>query len=139
MYYLRSVNLWTTVNHELSINKKYQGVAMKKSTNMKLAIGGAIGLSALLLTGCATQMPVGTMYSNVKGQWTTGEKVNNGVDITKEGKSCSHSYLAMVAVGDNSIETAQKNGGIKNVASVSYSSNNILGFIGTYCTTVKGN
>jgi hypothetical protein len=112
---------------------------MTKIKSLKLAIAGSIGLSAVLLTGCATQQPAGAIYTNIKGAWSTGEKVNNGVDITKEGKACSNSYLAMVAVGDNSIETAQKNGGIKNVASVGYSANNILGIIGTYCTTVKGN
>ena len=112
---------------------------MTKLNKIKLAIGGSVALSALLLSGCATQMPAGGIYTNVKGAWSTGEKVNNGVDITKEGKACSNSYLAMVAIGDNSIETAQKNGGIKNVASVSYSAHNILGVIGTYCTTVKGN
>lgn len=112
---------------------------MKKIKNIKLVIGGTIGLSALLLTGCATQRPVGSIYSNVKGQWTTGEKVVNNVESTKQGKACSKSYFSMVAVGDNSIETAKNRGKIKNVASVSYSSNNILGVIGTYCTVVKGN
>jgi outer membrane murein-binding lipoprotein Lpp len=100
---------------------------------------GAIVISTILVGGCATQMPVGNYYTGIKGNWYTGEKVNNDIEITKEGKACSHSVLAVAAFGDNSIATAQKKGGIKNVASVNYTAKNILGVFGTYCTIVKGN
>jgi hypothetical protein len=50
----------------------------------------------------------------------------------------SKSYLGMIAVGDCSIETATKNGGITKINHVDWKVKNTLGFIGEYTTTVYG-
>lgn len=89
----------------------------------------------LMLAGCATYIPVGGLYSG----GTTGIQANPGVDANKTGRACMNSVLALVAFGDASVETAMRNGGIKNVATVNYEVKNILGFYGSYCTVVSGN
>ena len=48
------------------------------------------------------------------------------------------SVLGLVATGDASIETAKALGGIKDVVSINYEVNNILGVYGTYCIVVQG-
>lgn len=91
--------------------------------------------SGLLLASCASPEPMGTVYTNI----TRPIAANNNVKITKTGTAVSHSYLAIVATGDASVEKAKAAGGITNVSTVDYSSENILGVYGTYTTTVKGN
>lgn len=88
----------------------------------------------VFLTGCASFYPMGAYYTEGK----MGVQDNGGA-ATKEGRACMNSYLAMVAVGDASIEAAKANGGITNVAVVDYEVKNILGVVGEYCTVVKGN
>lgn len=100
-----------------------------KKTLLVLAIGSS------LLSGCATYLPMGNYYVGVK----KGEVANNSVAATKSGKACSHSYLSLIATGDSSVDAAKKAGDIKNVATMDYSVENILGLYGTYCTEISGN
>jgi hypothetical protein len=92
--------------------------------------------AALMLGGCATSQPVGWAVTQVKLPQALGDgAAKQGM---KKGVSECKSYLAMVAVGDASIEAAAKNGGITKIQFVDWDANNILGVIGTYTCTVYG-
>ena len=88
----------------------------------------------LFVTGCASSVPVGSFYTNLKLPVTA---TDNSVS-TKVGMSESFSCFGLVATGDSSIETAKKNGGITKVSHVDWEAENILGFFGKYKVTVYG-
>lgn len=93
-------------------------------------------LAGSLLTGCATGGPdinPGFLFTSVQGPVTTTGKAGAG---GKRGEACASNILGIVAIGDNSIETAKKNGGIKQVASVDYNSFSVLGLYYKKCTYV---
>ncbi len=94
--------------------------------------------AALLASGCASTNsghigPAG-IYSNVQGPGLATDAVNSSL----EGTSCASNILGMIATGDNSIETAKKNGGITKVSSVDYEASVILGLYAKVCTKVRG-
>ncbi|TNF68903.1 MAG: TRL-like protein family [Gammaproteobacteria bacterium] len=93
--------------------------------------------STVLLSGCASYLPMGQIYTGVHGAPVSGQ-INPNVAPAKEGKACSISILGLVAVGDMTVDSAAKEGGISQVASVGYTSQNILGVYGKYCTIVHG-
>ncbi len=108
-----------------------------KNLLIKLA---AVSTVIALVSGCATSIPVGVIY--------TGGDVNNGSTVVnannkevgaKTGKACMTSVLGLVAYGDNSVAAAKHDGDITNVSTIDYKVENILGAYGTYCTIVKGN
>jgi hypothetical protein len=87
----------------------------------------------VILAGCASYIPVGTLYTGGK----MGVQANSG-DAPKTGKACMTSVLGLVAGGDASIEAAKDAGGIKEVIVIDYEVTNVLGIYGQYCTIVKG-
>ena len=98
----------------------------------KLPLFGFIGVA---LTGCATSMPVGGIYTDLKLPVTA---TSDGGGTVKVGTAECMSVLALVATGDCSIEAAKKNGGITKVYHVDWEANNILGIIGKYKVVVHG-
>lgn len=59
--------------------------------------------------------------------------------VTKTGKACSASYLALVALGDSSIEAAKQNAGITKVASIDHQILAIAGILyHRHCTIITG-
>lgn len=87
-----------------------------------------------IITGCATSMPVGCLYTELKlPVAATGEVTKNKVGVAE----CT-SILGLVATGDASIEAAMKNGGITKISHVDWEAKNILGIIGTYKVVVYG-
>lgn len=92
----------------------------------------ALGL-VLILTGCATAVPVGSLFYD--GALPIADGDGSG---SKTGKACMNSYFSIIATGDASIETAKANGGITDVATVDWEVENILGIFGEYCTVVTG-
>ena len=94
-----------------------------------------VTLLGLFASGCATAVPVGSLYTDI----STPQLIGDGdANYSKVGQATSNSYFALIAVGDSSIETAAKNGGITKIKFVDYKANNILGIIGTYTTYVYG-
>jgi TRL-like protein family len=91
--------------------------------------------AACILVGCATMIPMGGIYTGTKMPFTATS--NSGVS-TKTGQAQCISILGLVAVGDCSIETAKKNGGITKVNTVDWDIKNILGIYGTYNVIVSG-
>jgi len=90
---------------------------------------------AALLTGCATPVPLGVIYTELKQPVAVGDKPVMG---TKTGRAMSTSVLGIVATGDSSITAAARNGGITKISHVDYEVRNILGLIGEYTTVVYG-
>lgn len=70
-------------------------------------------------------------------------RVDNSVNVTKKGTACVTNVLGLAAFGDSSIETAKKEGDLKNVAYVDRSYDGfLLLYIPVFqkgCTIVKGN
>jgi hypothetical protein len=101
---------------------------------MKVLSTTALLGSVVLLTGCASPMPVGAWYTGVK----LPVAASSNAGYTKTGQAKATSVLGLVATGDASIEAAKANGGISVVTHVDYEAKNILGLFGTYTTTVYG-
>ena len=70
-------------------------------------------------------------------------RVDNSVNVTKKWTACVTNVLCLDAFGDSSIETAKKEGDLKNVAYVDRSYDGfLLLYIPVFqkgCTIVKGN
>ncbi|TGL08058.1 TRL-like family protein [Leptospira bouyouniensis] len=64
--------------------------------------------------------------------------METGSPTTKEGFSCAKSYLGLIAMGDASIEEAQKQGNIKEITSIELETYNFLGIYAKLCTVTKG-
>ncbi|MCF7792233.1 MAG: hypothetical protein K9M56_09595 [Victivallales bacterium] len=101
----------------------------------KITVLPSIVLALLFLAGCATNYPVGIVYTNVKLPVTATQ--NKGKP-TKVGTSESQSFVAVVATGNSSIDKATRDGDISEIQYVDWHAKNVLGFIGTYKTIVKG-
>jgi len=100
---------------------------------MKISTISLALISAAILSSCATTEPKGGIYTAV-----TLPEAASSARGNKTGTSEAKSYLGLVAVGDASIETAKRNGGITVVSSVDRKVENVLGIIGTYTTVVTG-
>ena len=95
----------------------------------------SLAVTLCFLTGCATSMPIGGLYTELKLPITaTGESGKN----LKVGTAECMSVLGLVATGDASIATAMRNGGITKVSHVDWEAKNILGIIGNYKVVVYG-
>lgn len=102
---------------------------MKKQIVLLGAIAGSV-----LLSGCASTIPQGSFFTDVKVPVSAAE----GVASVKTGKSQCKSFFGVVTIGDASIETAKKNGGITKVSTVDWKAKSILGIVGEYECIVKG-
>lgn len=102
---------------------------MKK---MKLAIAL---IAAAMLSGCATPIPIGVFYT---AQKLPLEVTGNNSKSPRVGTAECTSVLALIAMGDCSVEAAKINGGITKVNHVDWDINNIMGFYGVYKTVVYG-
>jgi hypothetical protein len=104
---------------------------MKKGLNLFVIVA----VLGLFVSGCASAIPMGSLYSDISFPGGVG---NGDVAYTKVGKATSNSYFALIAVGDSSIDTAAREGGITKIKFVDYKATNILGIIGEYTTYVYG-
>ena len=57
---------------------------------------------------------------------------------TKSGESVAESFLGLIAIGDASIDTAAKNGGLTKVQYAKYKFFNILGLYSKFTTVAYG-
>jgi hypothetical protein len=100
---------------------------------MKLSyLVGGLAIAGMI-SGCASPMPMGALYTELKLPVTA-----TGTAGRKEGTAECQSVLGLVATGDCSIETAKKNGGISKVSAVDWEAKNILGILGQYKIHVFG-
>ena len=75
----------------------------------------------------------GFLFSDVKGPFISGDGAS-----AKSGTSECMSILGWVALGDASLETAMKAGGIKKINHVDFHTFNILGIYAKLTVTVYG-
>lgn len=104
----------------------------------KLYLVGLGGAFALMMSGCMayTQAPVmGAIYTGVKAPIVATSNTSD----SKMGRATCKSILGLVALGDCSIATAAKDGGISHVKSVDYEATSILGIYAESTTIVTGN
>ncbi|MCX7771088.1 MAG: TRL-like family protein [Proteobacteria bacterium] len=89
-----------------------------------------------LLFGCMpVKSPVvGVLFTDVKAN----DIATSNVVSKKVGTAKCISVLALVAVGDCSIESAMKNGGITKIHHVDYTTKNFLGIYAEYNVEVYG-
>jgi hypothetical protein len=93
---------------------------------------------ATLTSGCAmsSNAPVtGGLYLGAKGATNA---TSNDVGA-KTGESCATSYLGVIGLGDASVASAAKAGGITKISSVDSDNMGILGLYAKNCTVVSGN
>lgn len=102
---------------------------------VKTLAAAAIIATGALLTSCATPVPLGCVYTNVKLPLGIG---NGDITYNKIGHAKCISVLGWFASGDASIKAATMEGGIGRVSWATQEVNNILGIYGTYTTTVYG-
>ena len=93
-------------------------------------------VAALFMAGCASSIPMGTVYTDVK--LPVSATANVDTSNLKVGRSTCKSFVGVVAVGDASIEAAKKNGGIKKVVFVDWKAKSTLGIVGEYECIVYG-
>ncbi len=101
---------------------------MKKTTFL-LVIAACI----VLVSGC------GALYTNVKTPMPTLEMQINADDQAKVGTASATAYFWVVVVGDCSVASAMKDGGITKIHHVDTDINTILGGLyGKFTTVVYG-
>jgi hypothetical protein len=96
---------------------------------------GCMGVQNLFQPSVMTAGP-GLIITDVQGGTLV---LDNGTTPTKSGEACSTEILGIVAQGDNRIETAMTNGGIKKVVFVHHSIKSyVFGVYAMVCTLVRG-
>ena len=83
----------------------------------------------LLCAACQWQPPV--RNTNMPG-------MDNGPLPTRIGVATSTTWFWLWESGDASVQTAQENGGISSISSVTKATSNYLGIIKHHTTTVRG-
>ncbi|MCK5875263.1 MAG: TRL-like family protein [Alcanivoracaceae bacterium] len=98
----------------------------------------ALCAATVLLSGCAASMsPVtGMIYSNVKAPLTATAAPEQPQRV---GRASVRSVLGLIATGDASIQTAARNGGIREIHFVDYESQNFFGVLAEFTVVVYGN
>ena len=84
----------------------------------------------LLCSSCIMQPSV----SNISEM----EEAENSPIPTLVGKSSSTRWFWLFHTGDDSVELAQKNGGIRNISSITRTCNRYFGIVVQNITTVRG-
>ncbi len=92
----------------------------------------------VLLGGCAvSKSPVtGMIYSNIKAPLTATPAPEQPQRV---GRASVRSILGLIATGDASIQTAARNGGIREIHFVDYESQNFFGVLAEFTVVVYGN
>ena len=106
-------------------------------TMKSIKVTAIAAAAAVTFSGCAMTVgspATGFLYTQAKGPGLAATPHA----LMKEGRSTCQSILGMIAMGDCSISTAAKNGGITKVASVDYDVSNILGIIAKTTVIVSG-
>jgi hypothetical protein len=92
-------------------------------------------LLILIMAGCASSTPDGIFYTDVTIPVTATASKDKS---TKIGTAKCKSYFGLVAVGDASIDSAVKKGGITKIHHIEWEANNVLGMLGSYKVVVYG-
>ena len=104
---------------------------------MKKTVIGLLSVAAMAvsLQSCiTTQAGTGGLYTDVK----QGEMATSNIRGSKVGTAKASCYVGLVAVGDASVDTAAKNGGITRISHVDSHKKSILGIVTSTTTIVYG-
>lgn len=96
--------------------------------------------SLLFLSGCAHLLPAhnaGNLFADYSYPGYYNGVTNKGPG-GKMGNATAQSILGWVALGDASVATACKNGGINTIHTVDHHMRNILGIYAEWTTKVTG-
>lgn len=104
---------------------------MKKTMIRLFAVAA---LTVTLQSCIATQAGTGGLYTDVK----QGEMATSNIRGSKVGTAKASAYLGLIAIGDASVNTAAKNGGITRISHVDSQKKSILGIITSTTTIVYG-
>lgn len=102
-----------------------------------------LAISALALLASCVQSTSG-VYSGIYTKWSDRDpisRVDNSIVPTKKGVACMTNILGIKSTGDNSIDTAKKNGNISKVAYVDRTYKAVVFYIPFFqegCTVVVG-
>ena len=109
----------------------------RKEGGMRKVVTGAVVLmAAALVSGCATNCPMGAAYSKLK--LPVGVTDNSTLTALKVGTAECKSYCGMVALGDASIDAAKKQGKITKVHHVDWEVESYAGVYAKYRVVVYG-
>ena len=93
-----------------------------------------LALALVFLGGCSSKAGlVGAIYAGYTEGLTSTAQVS-----VKKGESCAMSILGLLAIGDASIDTARRAGGIRSISSVDEQYTNVIGIYASKCTIVRG-
>ena len=92
-------------------------------------------LATAVITGCATPLPLGVIYTKVTLPGAVG---NSELQYSKTGTAKCYSIIGCFASGDASINAACSDAKITKVGWVNQEVLNILGIYGSYKTVVYG-
>jgi hypothetical protein len=106
----------------------------------KLALLAA-ALAAPALSGCAglafqARPVVGAL--SIYSKTNASEAVTQNAVGPKTGQSCATSVLGIVTQGDATVASAARAGGVKRIATVDHTFENIVGVYAVYCVVVTG-
>ena len=91
-----------------------------------------------LMPGCfATQYGIPSVV-NIINNGGVGRSGSAESSDMVTGRACATSYLGYFAIGDASIRAATRAQGITKIASVSHTTEGVLGLTAEYCTVVRG-
>lgn len=105
----------------------------------KLASAAALGVVGIAMTGCLSvpvMPPQGILFNDYYAPLDFDQQ-ESSVGM-RSGEASTMSVLGLVAMGDASIDTAARNGGITTIHGADYHYFNVLGVYQTYTTIVRG-
>ena len=101
----------------------------------KIALCLVVALAAIMFTSCASYVPAGSFYTELKLPVAVGEAT---AKPSKKGTASCRSILGLLATGDASISSACASADITTIRYIDWEAKNILGIIGDYTLVVYG-
>ncbi|MBI40583.1 MAG: hypothetical protein CMF59_13370 [Leptospiraceae bacterium] len=97
-----------------------------------------MGVLALLMPACYATQYGSPAFVNIINNGGLGRSATAESNNLLTGRACATSYLGYFAFGDASISAASRENGINKIASVSHTTEGVLGITAKYCTVVRG-
>ncbi|MCI4625163.1 MAG: TRL-like family protein [Candidatus Magnetoovum sp. WYHC-5] len=94
----------------------------------------SVMVSVVSSCGFVADGPFGWIYTDYKSPVGMGTAKSG----SKEGRTCIHSFLGAISVGDASIESAMKAAGIQEIYTINKENLSIFGTYTRQCTLVAG-
>lgn len=109
---------------------------MKRLVLIAVAAAVCVGIAGCYST--PVMPPGGWAIANIKAP-LSADNFKVSVETTKTGLAMVENYLGLISIGDCSIETAAKQGGIKTIEYADYEYFNVLGVYQKFTIKLHGN